>query len=167
VTNTADLQHALNIDFNFDPLVGGFPGMVEPFSPLSIRDEEKLDWEFEGFCLSHLDPFEYRRLKVIEYLQQRGHTSSEIACLSSRNSKLFFHAFFRRFQPHSPLVHLPTFEIADLSVSLYFAILLLGALHCGEAESCKVLWNSANDYCWECAKVCPNEFSDVDHRARL
>lgn len=129
--------------------------MIEPFAPPSTTDEEKLDWDFEGFCLSQLDPFEHRRLQVVDYLCKCGHTSREIASLSARNSKLYFHGFFRVFQPHSPFIHLPTFDIAKTSTSLFFAILLLGAMHCGEAEICKGFWHSANSYVWKHAKVAP------------
>ena len=165
-----DLQNVLNMstDLTFDPLVGGFPGMVGMFSPPAITDEAKLDWDFEGFSLSQLDPFEYRRLQILDYLQRCGHSSCEISCFSARNAKVYFHAFFRKFQPHSGFVHLPTFDITKVSVSLFFAILLIGALHCGDAELCKGLWQSAHTYVWEQSQVYSPAFSsDVGYRAWL
>lgn len=155
----AVLQNALNLDtdLSFDPLVSAFPGIVEAFSPPAISDEATLDWNFDGFSLARLDPFEHHRLQIINYLQNSGHsTPCEIAYLSSRNAKVFFHAFFRRFQPHSPFIHLPTFNVAEISTSLFFAIFLLGAIHRGEADNdsiCKSLWHTANAFVWEQAKV--------------
>jgi hypothetical protein len=118
-------------DFNFDPLVGGFPGMVEPFSPKSTLDETTLDWNFDGFTLGQVDPFESRRLEIIEHLRVScSATPCQLAVLSAQNAKVFFHAYFNRFHPHSPFLHVPTFDICKISTSKYFAMLVIGALHC-------------------------------------
>jgi hypothetical protein len=147
-------------DFNFDPLVGGFPGMVEPFSPQSTVDETTLDWTFDGFSLSHLDPFESRRLEIIDYLRGSCNaTPCQLAVLSARNVKVFFHAYFMRFHPHSPFLHTPTFDITKISTAKYFAMLVLGGLHCGEADKddlFRSLWHSADQYCWLQAAVQPS-----------
>jgi hypothetical protein len=144
-------------DFGFDPWVAGFPGMVEGFSPVSIIDDTKLDWNFDGFSLNRLDPFEYHRLQIIEYLRNSCTTTpSQLACFSPANAKVFFHAYFRRFHPHSPFQHLPTFDISKISTSLYFAMLVLGALHCGEVgtdDVTRALWHPAESYVWSQATV--------------
>ena len=144
-------------DFNFDPLVGGFPGMVEPFSPQSTLDETTLDWNFDGFSLGQVDPFESRRLEIIDHLRAScGATPCQLAVLSARNAKVFFHAYFNRFHPHSPFLHIPTFDISKISTAKYFAMLVIGALHCGEADKddmFRSLWHSADQYVWSHAVV--------------
>jgi len=145
---------------DFDPWVGGFPGMLQqlPISPLSVIDETNLDWAFDGFSLHQLDPFESRRLEILDYLKANGATPCQLGALGARNAKVFFHAYFRRFHPHSPFLHLPTFEIGRIPSGLYFAMLLVGALHCGEEDKDEVinsLWSHAEAYVWSQATVTP------------
>jgi len=69
---------------------------------------------------------------------------------------VFFHAYFRRFHPHSPFLHLPTFDIKSIPSELYFAMLLVGALHCGPEDKDEVinsLWSHAEAYVWAQATV--------------
>lgn len=156
-----DATNRVDPDFTFDPWVAGFPGMVEGFSPQSIIDDAKLDWNFDGFSLSKLDPFEAHRLKVVEYLRNSCNTtSSQLSFFSPANSKVFFHAFFRRFQPHSPFLHLSTFDVNKISTSLFLAMVLVGALHCGEVgmstdDVTRALWHPAESYVWSQATVLP------------
>lgn len=145
---------------DFDPWVGGFPGMLQqlPVSPQSIIDETNLDWDFDGFSLAQLDPFESRRLEILEYIKNNGGTACQLGALGAKNAKVFFHAYFRRFHPHSPFLHLPTFDIKVIPSELYFAMLLVGALHCRQEEKDEVvnsLWNHAEAYVWAQATVSP------------
>jgi hypothetical protein len=144
-------------DLKLDPWGVGFPGMVESFSPQNTVDETKLDWDIDaGFSLSQIDPFEYHRLKVVEYLRTCGLSQRELSFFSSSSVKLYFHAYFTRFNQHTPFMHMATFDVSKLSTSLYFAMLLLGALHCGEPETDEVMrsiWQYAESYVWAHANV--------------
>jgi Fungal Zn(2)-Cys(6) binuclear cluster domain len=144
-------------DFNFDLWNVGFPGMVESFSPQTAVDETKLDWEFDGFSLSQLDPFEAHRMKIVDYLRNQCQVGScQLAYLSTSNTKTYFHAYITRFHYHSPFLHMPTFDITKISTSLYFSMLILGALHCGQSdmdEVMRALWPYAETYVWSNATV--------------
>jgi len=136
-------------NFNFDPWGVGFPGLVEGFSP---PDETQLDWNIDGLSYAQLDPFEAHRLKITDYLMKSGQvTSCQLVYLSAKSAKVCFHSYFNRFQAHSPFLHLPTFSISKISTSMFFAMLLLGALHCGEPDQIdvmRVIWPLAESFVW-------------------
>ena len=134
---------------SFDPW-GPFPGMWDLRLPELAIDEKVLDWELCVLSSPHIDPFEYHRLKIIEFLHAAClATSLQLACFSAANAKLFFRAYFLRFHPTSPILHIPTFDINQISTSLYFAMLIVGGLYSGDAEKVDIIrsvWHFAESY---------------------
>jgi hypothetical protein len=140
------------VDFNVDPWGVGFPGMVESFSPkLAIEaiGETSLNWEeIDGFSLDNLDPFEAHRVHIIDYLRRSGQTTScQLTYFSAQKVRVYFHMYFVRFHRHSGFLHAPTFDVRKISTWLFFAVCLLGALHCGESDTIdaiKPIWPLAD-----------------------
>src|SRR5271170_591332 len=138
---------------------GPFPGIWDIRLPELTIDENLLDREVCGLTSPHIDPFEYHRLKIIEYLDITClATPFQLACFSVTNARLFFRAYFLRFHPASPILHIPTFDINLISTSLYFAMLIVGALYSGDAEKVDIIrsvWHFAESYVSAQAAVFP------------
>lgn len=76
-----------------------------------------------GLCLVQLDPLEYHRTAIVEYLSVGCSDVPEILSLSkSQTISMILNTYFLRHHLHTPIIHLPTFNVASASTSLVLAM---------------------------------------------
>jgi hypothetical protein len=103
--------------------------------PDSTVDEQLCDWNSVSIAMNKIDPLEAHRLTINQHLLRSGKVSREdIAWLSPRNVREMVYCYFRHFHRHTPIVHLPTWDIATTPSSLLLAMILLGAVFSDNAE---------------------------------
>ena len=91
---------------------------------------ETVYWNAVSIAMNKIDPLEAHRLTINQHLLRSGNVSREdIAWLSPHNVREMLYYFFRHFHRHTPLVHLPTWDIATTPSSLLLAMILLGAAY--------------------------------------
>jgi hypothetical protein len=93
-------------------------------------DEQLCDWNSVSIAMNKIDPLETHRLTINQHLLRSGTVSREdIAWLSPHNVREMVYCYFRHFHRHTPIVHLPTWDIATTPSSLLLAMILLGAVY--------------------------------------
>ena len=103
--------------------------------PDSTVDEQLCDWNSVSIAMNKIDPLEAHRLTINQHLLRSGNVSREdIAWLSPHNVREMIYCYFRHFHRHTPIVHLPTWDIATTPSSLLLAMILLGAVFSDNAE---------------------------------
>ncbi|WYZ38067.1 hypothetical protein EsH8_II_001573 [Colletotrichum jinshuiense] len=76
-----------------------------------------------GLCLVQLDPLEYHRTAIVEYLSVDCSDVPEILSLfKSQTISMILNTYFLRHHLHTPIIHLPTFNVASASTSLVLAM---------------------------------------------
>jgi Fungal Zn(2)-Cys(6) binuclear cluster domain len=132
------------------------PALPETLSP---HLSHQTDWDFDAFSLEQLDPFESQRLCVVDYVRRAGSLTPGLASyLTPEKVKLYFRCYFGRFQDTAPFLHLPTFDVRKVSSSLFFAMLIAGGHHSGDAETIeamRVLWPFAESFVTSHLQVLP------------
>ena len=103
--------------------------------PDSTVDEQLCDWNSVSIAMNKIDPLETHRLTINQHLLRSGNVSREdIAWLSPHNVRKMVYCYFRHFHRHTPIVHLPTWDIATTPSSLLLAMILLGAVYSDNPE---------------------------------
>jgi hypothetical protein len=98
--------------------------------PDSTVDEHLCDWNSISIAMNRIDPLETHRLTVNQHLLRTGRMSMEdIAWLSPHKVRELVYCFFRHFHRHTPIIHLPTWDIATTPSSLLLSMMLLGAAY--------------------------------------
>jgi hypothetical protein len=93
-------------------------------------DEHLSDWNAVSIAMNRIDPLETHRLTINQHLLHSGEVSrDDIAWLSPQNVREFLYCYFRHFHRHTPILHLPTWDIATTPSSLLLSMILLGAVY--------------------------------------
>lgn len=103
--------------------------------PDSTVDEQLCDWNSVSIAMNKIDPLETHRLTINQHLLRSGTTCEEdIAWLSPHKVREMVYCFFRHFHRHTPIIHLPTWDIATTPSSLLLTMILLGAVYSDDPE---------------------------------
>lgn len=103
--------------------------------PDDTVDEQLCDWNAISIAMNKIDPLETHRLTINQHLLRMGDISREdIAWLSPHTVREMIYCFFRHFHRHTPIIHLPTWDIATTPSSLLLPMILLGAVYSDNPE---------------------------------
>jgi hypothetical protein len=68
------------------------------------------------------------------------------------NMSRFLHSYFKSFHQHTPLLHLPFWNVSVTSASLMFAMALMGAIYSGDLKTnssdARTLCHMAQAFAW-------------------
>jgi len=99
-------------------------------------DEQLCDWNLVSIAMNKIDPLETHRLTINQHLLRAGTISEEdIAWLSPHKVREMVYCFFRHFHRHTPIIHLPTWDISTTPSSLLLSMILLGAVYSDDPET--------------------------------
>jgi hypothetical protein len=103
--------------------------------PDATVDEQLCDWNSVSIAMNKIDPLETHRLTINQHLLRSGSVATEdIAWLSPHTVREMVYCYFRHFHRHTPIIHLPTWDIATTPSSLLLAMILLGAVYSDNPE---------------------------------
>lgn len=89
-----------------------------------------------GMSLMQISPLDAHRLQILKFLQESNQGSRRWdQWLSLDNMSLFLRSYFKSFHQHTPLLHLPFWNITATSTRLIFAMILMGAMYSGDLKS--------------------------------
>lgn len=89
-----------------------------------------------GMSLMQISPLDAHRLQILKFLHESNQGSRRWdQWLSLDNVSLFIHSYFKSFHQHTPLLHLPFWNITATSTRLIFAMILMGAMYSGDLKS--------------------------------
>lgn len=106
-----------------------------------------------GLDMMQISPLETHRIRILEYLRDTGECNrDQIEWLSPGNMSLFLRSYFAHCHQHTPLLHLPSWNIGTASTRLVFALILMGAMYSGDLKShgrqSRKLCHIAERYAW-------------------
>lgn len=103
--------------------------------PDATVDKHLFDWNSISIAMSRIDPLEAHRLTINQHLLHSGSVLREdVAWLTPHNVREMVYCYFRHFHRHTPIIHLPTWDIATTPSSLLLAMILLGAMYSDNSE---------------------------------
>jgi Fungal specific transcription factor domain/Fungal Zn(2)-Cys(6) binuclear cluster domain len=108
-----------------NPLQGD-PGAILPDPTV---DEQLCDWNSVSIAMNKIDPLESHRLTINQHLLRYGTDKEDIAWLSPKAVREMLYCYFRHFHRHTPIIHLPTWDISTTPSSLLLTMILLGAVY--------------------------------------
>lgn len=79
---------------------------------------------------ARLDPVEHHRQSIVAYLQKSPDSvgrADNLRWLAQAQFPLLLKTYFTRHHRHTPIIHLPTFDIVACPTSLIFALVLVAA----------------------------------------
>jgi hypothetical protein len=131
--------------------------------PDSTVDEQLCDWNSVSIAMNKIDPLETHRLTINQHLLRSGNVSKEdIAWLSPHTVRGMLYCYFRHFHRHTPIIHLPTWDIATTPSSLLLAMILLGAIYSDNPERnappARRLASEAMTLIYILDQACPSKF---------
>lgn len=89
-----------------------------------------------GMSLMQISPLDAHRLQILKFLHDSNQGSRRWDhWLSLDNVSLFLSSYFKSFHQHTPLLHLPFWNITATSTRLIFAMILMGAMYSGDLKS--------------------------------
>lgn len=98
-------------------------------------DDQLCDWNTISIAMNKIDPLETHRLTVNQHLLRTGTISKEdIAWLSPHKVREMVYSFLKHFHRHSPIIHLPTWDISTTPSGLLLSMILLGAVYSDNPE---------------------------------
>ena len=104
--------------------------------PDATVDKHLFDWNSISIAMSRIDPLEAHRLTINQHLLHSGSVLREdVAWLTPHNVREMVYCYFRHFHRHTPIIHLPTWDIATTPSSLLLAMILLGAMYSDNSET--------------------------------
>lgn len=128
------------LDHNADHSPEGDGAASEPVLPI-------------GISMMQISPLETHRRQILKYLGR--------SCPGSRawdhwmtvdNMTLFIREYFSFFHQHTPLLHLPSWNVATSSTRLIFSVVLMGAMYHGDLEirrsEARMLCRVARSFAW-------------------
>ncbi|KAH7020499.1 hypothetical protein EDB80DRAFT_703081 [Ilyonectria destructans] len=120
-----------------------------------------------GIDMMQISPLEAHRVQILRCMEESGLDRCRLEhWLSLENMSLFIRSYFAFFHQHTPLIHLPFWNVATASTQLIFSILLMGAMYSGHLNSHssddRQLCHLARSFAW---KSDPD--LEIKHRARL
>lgn len=93
-------------------------------------DDQLCDWNSLSIAMTKIDPLETHRLTINQHLLRTGTISKEdIAWLSPHTIREMVFCFFKHFHRHTPIIHLPTWDISTTPSGLLLSMILLGAVY--------------------------------------
>lgn len=141
----------------------GDAGLFNPLNegssadPTLVSENTWTDRAWEGLCmsLSQIDPLESHCLALREILHQTTPTTQlgNIDWISASTIRVTLYLYFKRFQPHAPLLHLPTLRLSDCSPLLVLSMVLIGAMYTENAQFVRALVVPAYQYGMRMQKV--------------
>lgn len=107
-----------------------------------------------GIDLMQISPLEAHRILILQYLEESGLDRYRWECwLSPDNMSLFVRSYFGFFHQHTPLLHLPCWNVSTASTRLIFSISLMGAMYSGSLKShskeAQRLCSLAQSFAWK------------------
>jgi hypothetical protein len=98
--------------------------------------EDLPDWGSLPFAISigKVDPLEAHRLAINQHLVDSNVSADDIAWLSPSNIRLLLFAYFRHYHRHLPVLHIPTWDVANIPTSLFLAMIIIGSTYTDNAE---------------------------------
>lgn len=162
-------DHGLNTTITSGPPYHGIS-----FSGIGISHFEKdlpettLDLNLPvGIDMMQISPLEAHRIQILQCLEESGQDRRRLEhWLSLENMTLFIRSYFAFFHQHTPLIHLPFWNVATASTPLIFSIILMGAMYSGHLNSHssddRQLCHLARSFAW---KSDPD--LEIKYRARL
>ena len=98
-------------------------------------DDQLCDWNTISIAMNKIDPLETHRLTINQHLLRTGTISKEdIAWLSPHKVREMVYCFLKHFHRHSPIIHLPTWDISTTPSGLLLSMILLGAVYSDDPE---------------------------------
>jgi Fungal specific transcription factor domain len=98
-------------------------------------DDQLCDWNTISIAMNKIDPLETHRLTINQHLLRTGTISEEdIAWLSPHKVREMVYCFFKHFHRHTPIIHLPTWDISTTPSGLLLSMILLGAVYSDNPE---------------------------------
>jgi Fungal specific transcription factor domain len=98
--------------------------------PDSTVDDQLYDWNSISIAMNKIDPLETHRLTINQHLLRSGNVCPEdIGWLTPHTVREMVYCYFRHFHRHTPIIHLPTWDVATTPSSLLLAMILLGAVY--------------------------------------
>ncbi|KAL6351890.1 hypothetical protein LRP88_14702 [Fusarium phalaenopsidis] len=90
----------------------------------------------KGMRLMRISPLDAHRTQLLQYLQESplGQRRWD-RWLSTENMSRYLNAYFSFFHRHTPLLHLPSWNISTTSTRLLFSMLLMGAMYSEDLNS--------------------------------
>lgn len=112
----------------------------------------------EGLGVAQLDPWEGHSISIISYLRSIGlDTENNRETLKKEQLVVFIRSYFVHFHQHTPLLHLPLWNIGTVSTSLVFAMSLIGAMYSNRPAkhnlAAQELYTPALSFAWSIDKV--------------
>lgn len=112
----------------------------------------------EGLNLIQVDPFEGHRSTIADELYLWNEDNHDaLAWLSCANMKVFLLAYFRCFHRHTPIIHVPKWNIGSTRSHLLLAMMLVGSMYSGDVKingpKVRSLYSLAEHYVWKVTEV--------------
>lgn len=131
-------------------------------------DDQLCDWNTISIAMNKIDPLETHRLTINQHLLRTGTISKEdIAWLSPHKVREMVYCFFKHFHRHTPIIHLPTWDISTTPSGLLLSMILLGAVYSDNpdqnAPHAKRIATEAKSLIYNLDQVCSRQ-SVVDGR---
>lgn len=107
-----------------------------------------------GINMMQISPLEAHRIKIVQYLEKAepGKRQWE-SWLTLDNMSNFMCSYFSFFHQHTPLLHLPLWNVTTCSTPLIFSIVLMGSMYSGKLKShssnARQLCHLAQSFAWE------------------
>lgn len=93
-----------------------------------VRSADDGQNDISRTILVKVDPLEHHRQTIINYLTRNPSLRSRTIFLLDRNRfPWLLKIYFTRHHRHTPIIHLPTFNVVDCPTSLMWAVALIGA----------------------------------------
>lgn len=107
-----------------------------------------------GIDMMQISPMESHRMRILQYLEHfEPDTRRWESWLTLDNMSLFICSYFSFFHQHTPLLHLPTWNVTTTSTPLIFSIVLMGSMYSGNLKShssnARQLCHLAQSFPWE------------------
>jgi hypothetical protein len=114
----------------------GADSTAEPHSEHNMRNGERQAslsrQRISSIIDAKVDPVELHRQAIVSYLQtipSFADQDERLRWLSRTEFQALLKTYFLRHHRHTPIVHLPTFSIAETPTSLIFALALIAAAY--------------------------------------
>ncbi|KAM5347489.1 hypothetical protein ACJ41O_010494 [Fusarium nematophilum] len=121
----------------------------------------------KGMRLMRISPLDAHRTQLLQYLQESplGQRRWD-RWLSTENMSRYLNSYFSFFHRHTPLLHLPSWNISTTSTRLLFSMLLMGALYSEDLNSQSAtdrqLCQVAQTFAWDTDPGLPTSKAQLD-----
>jgi hypothetical protein len=128
------------------PQTGSLAVEHDTILPDTTVDDHLCDWSSLSIPLNRIDPLETHRLTINQHLLRTGNISAEdIAWLSPHTIRETLYCYFRHFHRHTPIIHVPTWDISSTTSSLLLSMILIGAVYTDNPKNVPHAWRIARE----------------------